>query len=119
VKVPLVENGRVVGVYMLARDITEKVKSQEELFAQNRDLQEFAYIVFHNLRAPLANALGLVELPGRLGRWSPLRKQVGKEGAIIQGTQGIAQPLVAIAARKSRLRYLACLGRNRRTGLGV
>jgi PAS domain S-box-containing protein len=64
VKVPLVENGRVVGVHMLARDISEKVKSQEEMFAQNRDLQQFTYIVSHNLRAPLANALGLVELLG-------------------------------------------------------
>ncbi|HEX8658060.1 MAG TPA: PAS domain-containing protein, partial [Hymenobacter sp.] len=39
-KVPLVENGRVVGVHMLARDVTEKVHSQEEIFAQNRDLQQ-------------------------------------------------------------------------------
>ncbi|HEX8326052.1 MAG TPA: PAS domain-containing protein [Hymenobacter sp.] len=38
VKVPLLEHGRVVGVHMLARDITEKVKSQEAMFTQNRDL---------------------------------------------------------------------------------
>jgi PAS domain S-box-containing protein len=71
VKVPLVENGRVVGVHMLARDITEKVKSQEEMFAQNRDLQQFTYIVSHNLRAPLANALGLVKLLGTEKAGSP------------------------------------------------
>ncbi|WP_426058630.1 sensor histidine kinase [Hymenobacter sp. B1770] len=64
VKVPLVENSQVVGVHMLARDITEKVKSQEEMFRQNRDLQQFTCIVSHNLRAPLSNALGLVELLG-------------------------------------------------------
>jgi signal transduction histidine kinase len=52
VKVPLAENGCVVGVHMLARDITEKVKSQEEMFAQNRGLQQFTYIGSHNLRAP-------------------------------------------------------------------
>lgn len=63
-KIPLEENGQVVGVHMVARDITEKVKSQEEIFVQNRDLQQFTYIVSHNLRAPLANALGLVELLG-------------------------------------------------------
>jgi PAS domain S-box-containing protein len=71
VKVPMVENGRVVGVHMLARDITEKVKSQEEMFAQNRDLQQFTYIVSHNLRAPLANALGLVGLLGTEEAASP------------------------------------------------
>ena len=70
-KIPLEENGQVVGVHMVARDITEKVKSQEEIFAQNRDLQQFTYIVSHNLRAPLANALGLVELLGTEESGSP------------------------------------------------
>jgi PAS domain S-box-containing protein len=64
VKVPLVVDGQVIGVHMLARDITEKVKNQEEMFTQNRDLQQFTYIVSHNLRAPLANAMGLVDLLG-------------------------------------------------------
>ncbi|GAA4026521.1 hypothetical protein GCM10022409_08140 [Hymenobacter glaciei] len=62
VKLPLWENSQVVGVHMIARDITEKTKNQEEIFAQNQDLQQFTYIVSHNLRSPLANALGLVEL---------------------------------------------------------
>jgi PAS domain S-box-containing protein len=65
VKIPLEENGRVVGVHMVARDISEKTRTQEELFAQNQDLQQFTYIVSHNLRAPLANALGLVEILGQ------------------------------------------------------
>jgi PAS domain S-box-containing protein len=62
VKIPLEEGGRVVGVHMVARDISEKTRTQEELFAQNQDLQQFTYIVSHNLRAPLANALGLVDV---------------------------------------------------------
>ncbi len=61
-KVPLSEQGKVVGVHMIAQDITEKMQAQQEIFAQNRDLQQFTYIVAHNLRAPLANALGLVDL---------------------------------------------------------
>jgi len=61
-KIPLQEHGRVLGVHMVARDITEKTRTQEELFAQNQDLQQFTYIVSHNLRAPLSNALGLVDL---------------------------------------------------------
>jgi PAS domain S-box-containing protein len=35
VKVPLIEQGQVVGVQMIARDVTEKTKSQAEIFAQN------------------------------------------------------------------------------------
>lgn len=33
-----------------------------DLYRHNQDLQQFTYIVSHNLRAPLANALGLVQL---------------------------------------------------------
>ena len=64
-KVPVREGNRVVGVHMVARDITEKNRQQQEIFAQNKDLQQFTYIVSHNLRAPLANALGLVDVLGR------------------------------------------------------
>jgi PAS domain S-box-containing protein len=71
VKVPLWEHGAVVGVHMIARDITEKTRYQEEIFAQNQDLQQFTYIVSHNLRSPLANALGLVELLGTEAPGSP------------------------------------------------
>ena len=64
-KVPVREGNRVVGVHMVARDITEKNRQQQEIFAQNKDLQQFTYIVSHNLRAPLANALGLVDVLGQ------------------------------------------------------
>ncbi len=37
-------------------------KINEELVRQNNDLQQFTYIVSHNLRAPIANLLGLVSL---------------------------------------------------------
>jgi PAS domain S-box-containing protein len=76
VKVPLLENGRAVGIHMLAREITEKVKSQEAMFAQNRDLQQFTYLVSHNLRAPLANALGLADLLGTEEAGSPHFAQI-------------------------------------------
>lgn len=62
VKVPVKENNKVVGVHMIARDITEKMKTQTEIFEQNKDLQQFTYIVSHNLRGPLSSALGLVGL---------------------------------------------------------
>ena len=64
VKVPVREDDQVVGVHMVARDITEKTRQQQEISTQNQDLQQFTYIVSHNLRAPLANALGLVDLLG-------------------------------------------------------
>ena len=72
VKVPLMENGVVVGVHMIARDITDRTLIQQQLFSQNRDLQDFTYIVSHNLRAPLTNALGLVSMLGTEERGSPI-----------------------------------------------
>ncbi|MVN78007.1 PAS domain-containing protein [Hymenobacter sp. HMF4947] len=71
VKIPLRQEGEVVGVHMVARDITEKTQHQEEIFVQNQNLQQFAYIVSHNLRAPLANAVGLVELLSTEEQGSP------------------------------------------------
>ncbi|QDA61455.1 PAS domain-containing sensor histidine kinase [Hymenobacter jejuensis] len=50
------------GLSVYFADITDKIKAQQELYRQNKDLQQFTYIVSHNLRAPLANVLGLVDL---------------------------------------------------------
>ena len=64
VKVPVWEdnNKRVAGVHMIARDTTEKKHAREEILEKNKDLQQFTYIVSHNLRSPLSDALGLVDL---------------------------------------------------------
>ncbi|KAA5543475.1 sensor histidine kinase [Adhaeribacter rhizoryzae] len=55
---------RLVG---MVHDITERkeievnqMRLTQDLYQHNRDLEQFTYIVSHNLRAPLANALGLV-----------------------------------------------------------
>ena len=57
------------GLSVYFSDITlrkEAESSQEklaqDLYQHNLDLQEFSYLVSHNLRAPLANALGLCTL---------------------------------------------------------
>ena len=34
----------------------------QDLYRHNRDLQQFTYVISHNLRAPLANALGLATM---------------------------------------------------------
>lgn len=59
----------------LQTDITALKKSElelselaKDLFRQNSDLQQFTYIVSHNLRAPVANALGLGDLLSKMER---------------------------------------------------
>jgi len=53
-------------VMAIARDITERkameterVKIINDLMQRNRDLEQFAYIVSHNLRAPVTNIIGI------------------------------------------------------------
>jgi PAS domain S-box-containing protein len=40
----------------------------QDVYAHNRDLQQFTYMISHDLRAPLANALGLATLLTKLGK---------------------------------------------------
>lgn len=63
----------LVNYIALETDITEKkeaekklLKLADDLYKQNRDLQQFTYIISHNLRAPVANALGLAQLVSKL-----------------------------------------------------
>ncbi|WP_262902619.1 PAS domain-containing sensor histidine kinase [Pontibacter aydingkolensis] len=63
------ESGKISQFVALQRDITFRMKAFEkhkqmtqDLYRQNRDLQQFTYIVSHNLRAPVANALGLISM---------------------------------------------------------
>lgn len=53
----------------IQRDVTEQKKQEKEkeqlikeLTQNNKDLRQFSYITSHNLRAPLSNLLGLLEL---------------------------------------------------------
>lgn len=58
-----------IGYLLTNREITEKKKSEIErekitadLIKRNKDLEQFTYIISHNLRAPLANIMGLSNL---------------------------------------------------------
>jgi PAS domain S-box-containing protein len=70
IKVPYTLPGKtekaVLGISM---DITEQKKAEgernkmvEDIVQRNKNLEQFSYIVSHNLRAPVANILGLSEL---------------------------------------------------------
>lgn len=60
------DKGTVIKHVYIHTDITERkldqeqlLKATEHLYLQNQDLQQFNYIVSHNLRAPVANLVGL------------------------------------------------------------
>jgi PAS domain S-box-containing protein len=49
----------VLGIIL---DITEQRAVNANLMQRNKDLEQFSYIISHNLRAPVANILGLSEV---------------------------------------------------------
>jgi PAS domain S-box-containing protein len=66
------ESGQLTQFIALLQNITyrkeieaSQAKMTQDLYRQNRDLQQFAYVISHNLRGPLSNALGLASLLGK------------------------------------------------------
>lgn len=71
------EAGTITRFIAIQKDITYRkeaeaslVQMTQELYRQNKDLQAFTYIISHNLRAPVANALGLAHLLSKTDRAS-------------------------------------------------
>ncbi|TCC98933.1 GAF domain-containing sensor histidine kinase [Pedobacter psychroterrae] len=63
------ERGKVIGLHGVAHDITdqkhaelERIKMITDLTQRNKDLEQFSYVVSHNVRAPLANIISLIGL---------------------------------------------------------
>ena len=66
---PVSTGGSTIGFCVAGQDITnrknmeiERQKILVDFFNRNRDLQEFAQIVSHNLRSPLVTILGLINV---------------------------------------------------------
>jgi PAS domain S-box-containing protein len=59
---PLVKDGTVIGIQGQVRDITERKRMEEELRRSNRELEQFAYAVSHDLQAPLRTMEGYLNL---------------------------------------------------------
>lgn len=72
------ENGELLKYINIYTDINARKQAEirllqlsDNLFKQNRDLQQFTYIVSHNLRAPVANVVGLTNMLQKLDTDSP------------------------------------------------
>lgn len=77
------ENGIVYRIDGSGSDMTSYKEAQQkrdeltdQLLRQNQNLQQFAYIVSHNLRAPIANILGLTTIYNKQKPDSPMNPHV-------------------------------------------
>jgi signal transduction histidine kinase len=59
---PLVRHGTTVGRVVVLRDVTERRLQRRQLEAQTQQLERFASIVSHDLRNPLAVAVGYLSV---------------------------------------------------------
>lgn len=59
---PVMDQNKAIGIYGIYVDIHERVRVEEELKTRNMELDHFVYKVSHDLRAPLASILGLINL---------------------------------------------------------
>jgi PAS domain S-box-containing protein len=55
-------NGKPIGIYGVAHDITEQKKAEENLIALNKELETYIYKASHDLRGPLASIIGLAKV---------------------------------------------------------
>lgn len=65
---PVRNADEIIGTACYSRDITqlklaemERIKISNDLIQRNKDLEQFTYIVSHNLRAPVANIIGIAD----------------------------------------------------------
>jgi len=66
-KVPWTDDGEVVGLIGVARDITERKRAEQELEQKTGRLAEFADVVSHDIKNPLTVANGRLELAAATG----------------------------------------------------
>ncbi|MGV3587684.1 MAG: PAS domain-containing sensor histidine kinase [Adhaeribacter sp.] len=77
------EAGNIKQSFLIITDITELKEAEiylqqqaDALFLKNQDLQQFTYMVSHNLRAPVANALGYTDLLYRVPKNDPVYDEI-------------------------------------------
>lgn len=66
----------IIGVGCFARDITERLKTEEALIEQNERLKNIASLSSHELRRPVASMIGLLNILDRTNFSNPENEQI-------------------------------------------
>ncbi|HTK85012.1 MAG TPA: PAS domain S-box protein [Patescibacteria group bacterium] len=78
--------GRIIGASKIARDITERKRTEDELRTANQDLEQLAFIASHDLQEPLRNITTSAQL--LMHEYSPVLDETAVKymDSIVQGT---------------------------------
>ncbi|WP_300565447.1 PAS domain-containing sensor histidine kinase [Flavobacterium sp.] len=110
----------LIGIAILTENITERKtmeferqKMTDEMLQRNRDLEQFAYIVSHNLRAPVANIMGIneymqnteMELEEKEEMNSGLKKSIDRLDEVIKDLNSILQMKREISEKKETVKF--------------
>ena len=114
------EQGEITRIIGFVQDITEAKEVEDslkkltnELILHNKNLEQFAYIVSHNLRAPVANIMGISDALQHIDL-SDIEKDVMMEGLfssvkklddIIRDLNDILQVKREISEKKETVRF--------------
>ncbi len=116
---PIYKGDEVVGTACHSRDITERKKTEFErekmisdIIQQNKNFEQFAYIVSHNLRAPVVNILGISNvLKGELSNEDRIKTEqflfsaVNQLDEIVKDLNKILSTKIEIAMNKETVHF--------------
>lgn len=57
---PIEERGEVTGILLVTFDVTAPVRHQKLVEERNKDLQDFSYIISHDLKSPIYTMKGMI-----------------------------------------------------------
>lgn len=104
------EEDQISGIILSCKDITarkvielEHERITADLVQRNKHLQQFNYIVSHNLRAPVANIMGLIRLFSETPDPAKRDELIPALGASVTGLDGIIRDLNKILAAREQL----------------
>ncbi len=68
--------GEIIGVGCFARNITQRLKTEQAMVDQNERLRNIASLTSHELRRPVASMLGLIAIMDRVNFFNPDNKEI-------------------------------------------
>ncbi|HEU4717074.1 MAG TPA: PAS domain-containing sensor histidine kinase, partial [Bacteroidia bacterium] len=95
-------DGRPVGVYGTAHDVTENTVLEQSLQASYKELETFIYRVSHDLRGPLASIQGLVRVSVLDVKDETALKHIGMIGDLAMKLDGLLTKLVHIMSVRDK-----------------